>query len=78
MSTTPCGNGLLKVEHQEARGVNQTEIYIYNLHFYWHSLIIIFLRESNERRCILLAVFVLPHNSLQYPQLLNFFLLHDL
>ena len=29
MSTMPCGNGLLKVEHQEARGVNQTEIYIY-------------------------------------------------
>ena len=28
MSTMLCGDGLLKVEHEEARGVNQTEIYI--------------------------------------------------
>ena len=28
MSTMLCGDGILKVELEEARGVNQTEIYI--------------------------------------------------
>ena len=28
MSTILCDDGLLKVEHEEALGVNQTEIYI--------------------------------------------------